>query len=63
MTLKGVKLGPAITFIEYLTCVVSLIFLLKTLIWSKITPPASNLMNLAELLKNELMKSISKKIY
>ena len=63
MTLNGVKLGPAVTFIECLTCVVSLIFLLKTLIWGKITPPASNLMNLAELLKNERMKSISKKIY
>ena len=61
MTLKRVKLGRAATFIKYLASVVSLIFLPKTLIWNKITFPASNLLNLAKFVKNELMKSISKK--
>ena len=50
MTYSGVKLGRTATFMKYLASVVSLIFLPKTLIW-----------NFAELVENELMKSISKK--
>ena len=61
MTHNRVKLEHAVTFMKYLASVVSLIFLPKTLIWSKITFPASNTLNFAELVKNELMKSISKK--
>ena len=56
-----VKLGCAVTFMKYLASVVSLIFLAKILIWNKITFPASNLLNLAELVVNERMKSIYKK--
>ena len=63
MTSNCVKLGRAVTFMKYLASVVSLIFLAKTLIWNKITFPASNSLNLAELVVNELMKSIYKKIY
>ena len=59
MTLNRVKLGPTVTFMKYLASVVSLIFLLKTLIWNKITFPASNLLNFAELVENEFIKSIS----
>ena len=62
MILNRVKLGLEVTFMKYLASVVSLIFLPKTLIWNKITFPTSNLLNLAELVVNELMKSISKKI-
>ena len=61
MTLNRVKLGRAVTFIKYLANVVSLIFLLKTLNWNKITFPTSNSLNLAELVVNEPMKSIYKK--
>ena len=49
MTLNCVKLGRAVTFMKYLAGVVSLIFLAKTLIWNKITFPASNSLNLPEL--------------
>ena len=63
MTLNCVKLGRAVTFTKYLASVVSLIFLAKTLIWNKITFPASNLLNFAELVENEPLKSIYKKIY
>ena len=63
MTLNCVKLGQAITFTKYVASIVSLIFLVKTLIWIKITFPASNLLNLAQLLVNEPMKSIYKKSY
>ena len=62
MTLNCVKLGPAVTFMKYLASVVSLMFLAKTLIWNKITFPSSNLLNLSELVVNEPMKSIYKKI-
>ena len=62
MTLNGVKLGRAATFMKYLASVVSLIFLAKTLIWNKVTFPASNLLNIAELVLNEPMKSIYRKI-
>ena len=63
MTLNLVKLGHAVIFMKCLTSVVSLIFLAKTLIWNKITFPASNSLNLAELVVNEPTKSIYKKIY
>ena len=61
-TLNRVKLGRAVTFMKYLASVVSLIFLPKTLIWNKITFRASNSLNLEELMLNESMKSIYKKI-
>ena len=61
MTLNRVKLGCAVTFMKDAASAVSLKFLPKALIWNKITFPTSNLLNLAELVKNELMKSISKK--
>ena len=63
MTLNRVKLGRAVTYMKYLASLVSFIFLPKTLIWNKITFSTSNLLNFAELVENELMKSISKKIY
>ena len=63
MTLNHVKLGRSVTFMKYLASVVSLIFLPKTLVWNKITFPASNLLNFAELVENELMKSIFENIY
>ena len=63
MTLNRVKLGRAVTFMKYLASVVTLIFLSKTLIWNKMMFPASNLLNFAELVENELMKNISKKFY
>ena len=40
MTLNRVKLGRAVTFMKYVAVVVSLIFLVLTLIWNKITFPA-----------------------
>ena len=61
MTLNRVKLGSAVNFMKCLASVVSLIFLAKTLIWNKITFPASNSLNFAELVENEPMKSIYKK--
>ena len=63
LTLNCVKLGRTVTFMEYLASVVSLIFLPKTLNWSKITFLESNPLNVAELVVNGLMKSISKKNY
>ena len=54
MTFNRIKLGRAVTFMKYLDSVVSLIFLPKTLIWNKITFPASNSLNFAELVENEL---------
>ena len=62
MTLSRVKLGRAVTFMTYLASVIFLIFLAKTLIWNKITFPPSNLLNLAELVVNNPMKCIYKKI-
>ena len=58
MTHNRVKIGRAVTFMKNLASVASLIFLSKTLIWNKITFPASNSLNLAELMVNEPMKSI-----
>ena len=63
MTINPVKLGRAVTFMKNLVSVVSLIFLMKTLSWNKITFPASNLLNIAELVLNEPMKSIFNKTY
>ena len=60
ITLNRVKLRCAVTFMKYLASVVSLIFPPKTLIWNKITFPASNLLNFAELVENELTRSISR---
>ena len=49
---------------DFQICIsVPLTFLAKTLIWNKITFSASNSLNLAELVVNETMKSIYKKIY
>ena len=62
MTPNRVKLVCAVTFMKYLADVLSLIFLPKALIWNNITFRLSNLLNLAELVVNELTKSISKKI-
>ena len=61
MTFNCQKLGRTVTFMKYVASVVSLIFLRKTLIWNKITFPASNLSNFAELVENESLKSIYKK--
>ena len=63
MTYNRVKLGRAGTFMKYIASVVSLIFLSKALTWNKMILLASNLRNFAELMENELMKSVSKKIY
>ena len=64
MTRNRVKLGRAVTFMKYLTSVVSLIFIAKTVIRDKITLLASNSLNLAELVVNKPMNSIyNKKIY
>ena len=63
MTLNCIELGRAVTFMKYLASVVYLIFLAKTLIWNKITFPASNLLNFVEQVKNEPLKSIYKKNY
>ena len=63
MILNCGKLGRAVTLMKYLASVVSLIFLAKTLTWNKITFPASNSLNLVELVVNEPMKRICKKIY
>ena len=62
MTLNCIKVRRTDTFMKYLASVFSLLFLQETLIWNKVTFLASNLLNLAELVANELMKSISKKI-
>ena len=62
MTLNCAKLGRAVTFMKYLARRVPLIFLTKTYIRNKITFPASNFLNLAEMVVNEPMKSVYKKI-
>ena len=63
MTLNRVKLGRVVTFTKYLDNIVSLIFLPKTVIWKKITFPASNSLNFAELVENGLVRSFFKKNY
>ena len=62
MSLNCVKLGHAVTFMKYLASIISLIFLAKTLVWNKIKLQISNPINLAELVVNEPMRSIYKKI-
>ena len=61
MTLNRVKPGCTVTFMKYFASVVSLMVLQKTLNWNKIMFSASILKNLAELVINEVMKSILKK--
>ena len=61
MTPNCGKLGYTVTFMKYFASIVYLIFLQETLIWNKTTFPASNSLNLPELVVNELMRSISKK--
>ena len=61
MTVNSVKLGRLVIFMKYLANIVSFIFLPKPLIWNKITFPTSNSLNLADLVENELIKSVSKK--
>ena len=46
---------------KYIARVVFLTYLPKTLIWNKITFTASNLLDFAELVENELMKNVSNK--
>ena len=58
MTLNRVKPGLAVKFMKYLANVVSLIFLPKTLVWNKITFPASNSLNFGQVVENEFMKNI-----
>ena len=60
MIVNRVKVRRTVTFMKYLASVVFLIFLAKTLIWNKITFPASNLLYLVELVVNQGMKSIYK---
>ena len=62
MTLDLAKLGCAFTFMKYFVSKVSLIYLPNTLIWNKIKFPAQNFLKLAELVVNERIKSISKKV-
>ena len=58
MTVNRLKLGRTVSFMKYLASVVSLIFLVKTLIWNKINFPTSNLLNLSDMVKNEFLKSL-----
>ena len=62
MTSNRVKVGRGVTFTKYLASVVFLIFLALTLIWNKITFVAQNSLNLAQVVVNEPMNSIYKKI-
>ena len=63
MTVNHLKLGRAVTFMKYLASAVFLILLAKNLIWNKINFPTLNLLNLAELVENEPMKTIYQSIY
>ena len=58
MTLNHLKLGHTVSFMKYLASVVSLILLPQTLILNKIIFPAANCLKLAELVVNELQKSL-----
>ena len=60
MTLNHLKLGRAVTLMNYLASVVPLISLPKSLIWNKIKFRISNSLKLAELVVIKLTKSISK---
>ena len=59
MSLNRVKLGCVVTFMKHLASIVSLIYLLETLTWSKTTFSASNSLNLVDLVVNELVKNMS----
>ena len=61
MIFNCAKLERTVTFMKHLSNVVSLKFLTETLIYNKVTFPVSNSMNLAEMVLNELNKSIYKK--
>ena len=54
MTVNRLKLRLAVSFMEYLASVLSLIILAKTLIWNKINFPTLNLMDLAGLIAHWL---------
>ena len=62
MVLNHVKLGCAVTSMKYLTSVVSLIFLSKTLSLNNLAFLASNSLKLAEIVANVQKKIISKNI-
>ena len=53
MTLNYVKLGRAVTFMNYLASIVRLVSLAETLVWNKFKFLTSNLLNFAELVENE----------
>ena len=61
MTLNLVKLGRVVTFMKYFASVFSLMFLAEILIWNETTFPESNLLDLAELVKNGPTNSFHKK--
>ena len=61
MILNRIKVGRGVTFMKYLASVVYLIFLQEILVWKKISFSELNSLILAELVVNELMKSISQK--
>ena len=63
MVLNPVKLAVAVTFMKYLATAVSLMVLLKTLIGIKIVFLISNLLKPAELVVNELRKTIFENVY
>ena len=63
MILDHAKLGSAFTFMKYLTSIVTLRFLLKTLTSNKMAFLTSNVLKLAGLSVNPLKKTISKNIY
>ena len=57
MALNRETVARAVTFMKYLASLVALIFLQKFIIWNKTMFWLSNLLNLAELVVNKLMKS------
>ena len=57
MVLNNIKLERTVILIKYITTIVSLLFILKTLAWDKMVLPASNLLNLLELMGIELKKT------
>ena len=56
MALNRLKLGRAVTFMKCLAGAVSLIYLAKTLIWSRVTFPTSNSLNFADLVILEYLR-------
>ena len=61
MNLNRVKVRCVVTFMKYVSCVVSLILLSKTLICNKITFNQSNSLNPAELVVMSLRRVSPKK--